>query len=1023
MSDWKTVTCHDEFEDIEPLLETPANVEYLGNVEADDAGVTNKTPDPKSNPWITEEINLLNDEDKVKLRRTLGIPGAVSIVLGIIVGSGIFISPAGVVQNSGSVGEALIIWTMCGLFSTIGALCFAELGILIPKSGGDYTYLLEIFGPLWAFMRLWIEMIVVRPAGHAIIALTMAYYALYPFYTDGSDPPSLAIKLLGMSSIGFLTWINCSSVKWATRIQTVFTIGKVAALMLIVILGAVEIAKGHVENFRRDAVFKDSVLDPGKIIMAVYAGLWAFSGWNELNNVVDEVKNPSRNLPISIILSVTSATVLYVAVNVSYFTLLSPSKMESEEATAVLFGDLVLGKYSFIIPICVALCCFGGINGSLFTASRFFFVGACNGHLPAILAMINVRSTAPISSIVLTSILTVLYMVTDDVFALINYTNFVYFFAMGFAILGLIVLRIKNPRSNHSFKLPLIIPITAVLVCLITGIMSFFQAPEESGIGLGVVLSAVPIYYIFVVLPKHSVLKRIIGNMEYGTEIRKRRFSSLDKDISVVKQEKIVLKKELGVIGGISLVVGTMIGSGIFLSPKSILANAESVGASLCCWAGCGVLATLSAISYIELGLMIKKSGGEYNYLKEAYGEAIGFVFAWTSIIISKPSSFAIISIGFAQYVTAPFYPGCVPPDSATKFAAAICILTITTVNCFSVKASNFIQIFFTAAKLLIIAAIIIGGFVQIANGNTQYLTNAFEGTTTSASAIALAFYSGLWSYDGWNQLNFVTEEIRNPERNFPLTVYIGIPMVTILYILVNIAYFTTMSPAELLASNAVAVTFGDRVFGSFAWTVPLAVACSTFGAANGSAFTGARLTYAAARNGHMAKILSYISVERITPSPAAMFNAFIALLMIIPNSSTFESLIDYFTFSAWIFYGATFASVIVLRYRLPDLHRPYRVFIAIPAVCTLCSLYLIVAPIIDNPALEYLYATIFILLGFVIYVPVIYYKKHLPFMKSLTIFLQQLLEVVPPSLDEIGLKDEDGDDHADFHNYQEQKF
>lgn len=490
--------------------------------------------------------------------------------------------------------------------------------------------------------------------------------------------------------------------------------------------------------------------------------------------------------------------------------------------------------------------------------------------------------------------------------------------------------------------------------------------------------------------------------------MRKRHPSSAsDVDDLKTGGNQVALKKELGIVGGISLVIGTMIGSGIFLSPQSILSNAETVGASLVIWAGCGVLATLSAISYIELGLMIKKSGGEYNYLKEAFGDAIGFVFAWTSILISKPSSFAIIAIGFAQYVTAPFYPGCAPPSSAMKFAAAVCILIITTVNCISVKASNFVQIFFTAAKLLIIFAIIIGGFVMIGQGNTQYLTNAFGGSA-SPSAIALAFYSGLWSYDGWNQLNFVTEEVRNPERNFPIAIYVGIPLVTVLYILINIAYFTVMSPSELLASSAVAVTFGDRVFGSFAWTVPLAVACSTFGAANGSAFTGARLTYAAAKNGHMAKILSYISVERVTPAPAAMFNALIAILMLIPNSSTFETLINYFTFATWIFYGGTFLSVIVLRYRRPDLHRPYKVFLPIPVICFLASIYLIIAPIIEEPSLAYLYATLIILLGFVVYVPVVYYKKQLPIMKPMTSFLQQLLEVVPAEDPDANLTEHD---------------
>ncbi|XP_077976320.1 b(0,+)-type amino acid transporter 1-like [Styela clava] len=489
--------------------------------------------------------------------------------------------------------------------------------------------------------------------------------------------------------------------------------------------------------------------------------------------------------------------------------------------------------------------------------------------------------------------------------------------------------------------------------------------------------------------------------MSDSTNLRRRKpgsRSSENDDASFTESDgKVELKKEIGLFGGIALVVGTMIGSGIFLSPKSILRNVESVGASLCVWAGCGVLATFGAISYIELGLMIRKSGGEYPYLRAAFGDLIAFVFTWTSVLILKPSSFSIISVGFAEYVTAPFYPGCDPPVVAQKCAACFAILVITTVNCYSVKATNFIQIFFTIAKLLIIVAITIGGFVQIGMGKTQYLTNSFEGTTSSGSAVALAFYSGLWAYDGWNQLNYITEELENPRRNLPLIIWIGLPLVTILYILVNIAYFTVMSPVELLDSNAVAVTFGDRVFGAFTWTVPLAVACSTFGAANGSAFTSARLTYAAGRNGHVIKLLSYVSVERLTPSPAAMFNAFIAIIMIIPESSTFETLIDYFSFASWIFYGATFLSVIVLRFTRPKMERPFKAFIGIPIICFLCSIYLVIAPIIEDPALEYLYASIFIIAGFIVYIPLIHYKISLPFMDPITSFFQQLLEVVPP--------------------------
>ncbi|CAK8690777.1 unnamed protein product [Clavelina lepadiformis] len=225
----------------------------------------------------------------------------------------------------------------------------------------------------------------------------------------------------------------------------------------------------------------------------------------------------------------------------------------------------------------------------------------------------------------------------------------------------------------------------------------------------------------------------------------------------------------------------------------------------------------------------------------------------------------------------------------------------------------------------------------------------------------------------------------------------IGIPLVTVCYLLVNIAYFTVLSPAEMLESSAVAMVFGDRVFGAASFLVPVAVACSTFGAANVTAFAASRITYAAARNGHMINIFSYVNVKRLTPSPAAILNGTIALIMIIPDAANFSTLIDYFTFTSWLFYGATFLSVIILRIRRPKWQRPYKVFIGIPAICFIASLYLVVAPFLENPSLAYLYAAIFILAGLVFYFPLVYFKKVPLFMDPLTSFLQQALEVVPP--------------------------
>ncbi|XP_036820010.1 b(0,+)-type amino acid transporter 1 isoform X1 [Oncorhynchus mykiss] len=462
-----------------------------------------------------------------------------------------------------------------------------------------------------------------------------------------------------------------------------------------------------------------------------------------------------------------------------------------------------------------------------------------------------------------------------------------------------------------------------------------------------------------------------------------------------------VLQKEVGLLSGICLIVGTMIGSGIFISPKAVLLETGAVGPCLCVWAACGVLATLGALCYAELGTMITKSGGEYPYLMEAFGSVMAYLYSWSTIMVLKPSSFAIIALSFAEYASTPFYPGCTPPIVVTKCLAAACIFMIVLVNCLSVKLASYVQNFFTAAKLLIILVIIVAGIVLLAQGNTENLSNPFEGASTSFGSIGLAFYNGLWAYDGWNQLNFITEELENPYRNLPLAIIIGIPLVSVCYVLVNIAYFSAMTATELLQSPAVAVTFGDRVLYPLSWVVPVFVVFSTFGAANGSCFTAGRLTYVAGREGHMVKILSYISLKRYTPSPALIFNGILAVFYIIP--ADINTLINYFSFAQWAFYGLTALALIVMRFTRKELKRPVKCPMPIAVLVVIVSCYLVLAPIIDKPELEYLYCTIFILSGLLLYFPFVHrrFSWTRRVMRPITMHLQLLMEVVPPEKNE----------------------
>ncbi|XP_026645716.1 B(0,+)-type amino acid transporter 1 [Microtus ochrogaster] len=483
------------------------------------------------------------------------------------------------------------------------------------------------------------------------------------------------------------------------------------------------------------------------------------------------------------------------------------------------------------------------------------------------------------------------------------------------------------------------------------------------------------------------------------TNLRRRRED--EKSIQSNEPKTTSLQKQVGLISGICIIVGTIIGSGIFISPKSVLANTESVGPCLIIWAACGILATLGALCFAELGTMITKSGGEYPYLMEAFGPIPAFLFSWTSLIVMKPSSFAIICLSFSEYVCAAFYSGCNPPNVVVKLLAAAAIMLITTVNALSVRLGSYVQNFFTAAKLVIVAIIIISGLVFLAQGSTKNFQNSFEGAQTSVGAISLALYNGLWAYDGWNQLNYITEELRNPYSGFPPP-----PHGHGTQGLEHAGQVPSTGPCtwpwgELSGlHSALLQTFGDRVLYPASWVVPLFVAFSTIGAANGTCFTAGRLIYVAGREGHMLKVLSYVSVKHLTPAPALIFYGIIAIIYIIPGD--INSLVNYFSFAAWMFYGMTILGLVVMRFTRKDLERPIKVPIVIPILVILVSIFLVLAPIISKPAWEYLYCVLFILSGLIFYFLFVHYKFGWAqrISRPVTKHLQLLMEVVPPEKD-----------------------
>ncbi|GAA6096942.1 b(0,+)-type amino acid transporter 1-like isoform X1 [Tachysurus ichikawai] len=228
--------------------------------------------------------------------------------------------------------------------------------------------------------------------------------------------------------------------------------------------------------------------------------------------------------------------------------------------------------------------------------------------------------------------------------------------------------------------------------------------------------------------------------------------------------KKLQLKSEVGLIGGVSLVAGVMVGSGIFMSPQTVLLNIGSLGGSLVIWAGCGLLAMLASLSYAELGTVILDSGGEYIYILRTSGNFMAFLFAFTSVLIVRPTSMTGLALSFAQNAVAPFYEDCAPPAVVVKSVAAVGLLLLAIVNCLNVRSSMAVTTILTAVKFFALAVISIIGVILLIQGGSGNLQNAFQGTSSSISVTGMAFYQCLWAYDGWSTLNTITEELKHPE-------------------------------------------------------------------------------------------------------------------------------------------------------------------------------------------------------------------------------------------------------------------
>ena len=411
------------------------------------------------------------------------------------------------------------------------------------------------------------------------------------------------------------------------------------------------------------------------------------------------------------------------------------------------------------------------------------------------------------------------------------------------------------------------------------------------------------------------------------------------------------LVRGLTLIAAMSVVVGNVIGTGVFLKARVMTCNVGTPGRVLGVYVIAGLLSLAGALSYAELSAMMPRAGGEYVFMREAYGRPWAFLYGWMSFFIGKAGSQAALGVQLALFLNTmiggrlggDFYSanvfGYAIPFGKVQIIALASILIVTGINCLAVRVSGGVASILSAVKVALVLVIGIGAFLLADGADWSHLTMANAGgTCEKVSAAAQIGFGGfmaamlgaLWSYDGWNNVTLVSGEVQNPSRNLPRALIGGTLLIMVLYLFVNLAYFYVMSPTDVASvstSSSVATEVARRFLGPIAITfIAAALLSSSFGTLHTSILTGARVPYAMARDGLFPRSLSHVSPRTHVPTGALIVQAVWACILVIVFSSSFDTLTDYAIFGLMIFYVLCTASVFILRRKMPDAERPYRV-------------------------------------------------------------------------------------------------
>ncbi|MDQ6678379.1 MAG: amino acid permease [Acidobacteriota bacterium] len=378
------------------------------------------------------------------------------------------------------------------------------------------------------------------------------------------------------------------------------------------------------------------------------------------------------------------------------------------------------------------------------------------------------------------------------------------------------------------------------------------------------------------------------------------------------------LPRRLTLLDAASIVIGSVIGGGIFLVPSVIARHLPSAQSILMVWLFAGVLSFFGALAFAELGAMMPATGGQYVFLREAFGPLWGFLCGWTLFLVIMAAQISSLAIGFSIYLTqfvplTPFW---------SKAVSAGLILLLSAINYRGTESGALVQKIFLFLKLAGLAVLVIGAFA----GPPAARMGPANFSAITAGGLGIAMVACLLAYDGWNVVSFIAGEVERPQRNIPLALGLGVATVALAYMLANAAFLRVLTVAQIAATDRVGATAALRTLGPIGATlVTVTILLSIVGSLNGAVMTPPRIYFAQARDGLFFAPFGQVHPRFLTPAFGIAVQAAWAVLLAI--TGTYERLISFAVFAAWIFYAMTVAGVLVLRRTRPDAPRPYRMW------------------------------------------------------------------------------------------------